>query len=90
MQHRLLRSAALTIRVAPAPVKRGRRLLPPADGHPDLQGSRTHVTLTPMERPAQFAGRPPFRCGSGRLRQERSETNNTTIRRRRCWREPGR
>ena len=29
-----------------------------ADGHPDLQGVWTNATLTPMERPAVFAGKP--------------------------------
>ncbi len=28
-----------------------------ADGHPDLQGIWTNATLTPVERPAQFAGK---------------------------------
>ena len=28
-----------------------------ADGHPDLQGIWTNATLTPMERPASFAGK---------------------------------
>ena len=28
-----------------------------ADGHPDLQGVWTNATLTPMERPAAFAGK---------------------------------
>src|SRR5271166_4689067 len=28
-----------------------------SDGHPDLQGVWTNVTLTPMERPAEFAGK---------------------------------
>jgi hypothetical protein len=28
-----------------------------ADGHPDLQGTWTNVTLTPVERPAQFNGK---------------------------------
>jgi hypothetical protein len=28
------------------------------DGHPDLQGVWTNATLTPMERPAAFAGKP--------------------------------
>src|ERR1700721_3081330 len=27
------------------------------DGHPDLQGIWTNATLTPLERPAQFAGK---------------------------------
>ncbi len=29
-----------------------------ADGHPDLQGIWTNATLTPLERPAQFANKP--------------------------------
>ena len=29
-----------------------------ADGHPDLQGVWTNATLTPMERPAVFVGKP--------------------------------
>ena len=28
------------------------------DGHPDLQGVWTNATITPMERPAKFAGKP--------------------------------
>jgi hypothetical protein len=28
-----------------------------SDGHPDLQGIWTNVTLTPMQRPAEFAGK---------------------------------
>jgi len=29
-----------------------------ADGHPDLQGTWTNATLTPLERPAEFAQKP--------------------------------
>ncbi len=29
-----------------------------ADGHPDLQGTWSSATLTPLERPARFAGKP--------------------------------
>ena len=29
-----------------------------ADGHPDLQGVWTTSTLTPLERPAEFANKP--------------------------------
>ena len=34
-----------------------RRVPRTADGHPDLQGVWTNATLTPMERPASFAGK---------------------------------
>ena len=30
------------------------------DGHPDLQGYWTNVTITPLERPAEFANKPFF------------------------------
>jgi hypothetical protein len=29
-----------------------------ADGHPDLQGIWSNATRTPVERPAEFAGKP--------------------------------
>src|ERR1700683_2791939 len=29
-----------------------------ADGHPDLQGVWNNATITPIERPAAFAGKP--------------------------------
>jgi hypothetical protein len=37
-----------------------KRWTPPrtADGHPDLQGTWNTSTLTPLERPAEFAGKP--------------------------------
>jgi len=33
------------------------KAIPRADGHPDLQGIWTNATVTPMERPAQFANK---------------------------------
>src|SRR5689334_13479646 len=30
------------------------------DGHPDLQGVWTNATITPLERPAEFANKPFF------------------------------
>ncbi len=36
---------------------RGKSVPRLADGHPDLQGTWTNATLTPMERPAVFAGK---------------------------------
>jgi len=35
----------------------GQRLPRTPDGHPDLQGVWTNSTMTPLERPAQFAGK---------------------------------
>jgi hypothetical protein len=37
--------------------KAGQKLPRTPDGHPDLQGTWTNATLTPMERPAAFAGK---------------------------------
>ena len=44
---------------APAAVKQWTAPRTP-DGHPDLQGSWTNSTLTPLERPADLAGRDHF------------------------------
>ena len=51
--------AALSAQTPSAPaVKSPRSAIPLAvDGHPDLQGVWTNATLTPMERPAVFAGK---------------------------------
>ena len=39
------------------------------DGHPDLQGVWTNATITPMQRPAEFAAKAhAHRCRSYRLR----------------------
>ena len=55
MNNRFL--AALLI-AAPLFSQTGSRAIPRTpDGHPDLQGVWTNVTLTPMERPAVFAGK---------------------------------
>ncbi len=42
---------------APADKRQGSAAPRAADGHPDLQGVWTNATLTPMERPASFAGK---------------------------------
>jgi hypothetical protein len=43
--------------LATLPVRAAGPIPRTADGHPDLQGIWTNVTLTPMERPAVFAGK---------------------------------
>src|SRR5579862_9762157 len=53
---------ASTLPIAAQPQTAGARIssstLPRTpDGHPDLQGIWTNATITPMERPAQFAGK---------------------------------
>ncbi len=65
MRYRILASlAALALFIAaPAPAQRvaakSKTSVPrAADGHPDFSGIWTNATITPMERPAQFAGKP--------------------------------
>ncbi|HTS50416.1 MAG TPA: hypothetical protein VMH05_20865 [Bryobacteraceae bacterium] len=41
----------------PAPPAKSKTVPRAADGHPDLQGIWTNATVTPMERPAQFANK---------------------------------
>src|SRR5579872_5188809 len=48
-----------------------------ADGHPDLQGIWTNATLTPMERPAQFAGKKTVTDAEAAAYEKKDlETNN--------------
>src|SRR5579871_6057132 len=42
----------------PKPKAGANSAVPRIDGHPDLSGIWTNATVTPMERPAQFAGKP--------------------------------
>jgi hypothetical protein len=49
--------ATLSGQTAPAAKRSGSAVPRAADGHPDLQGIWTNATLTPLERPAAFAGK---------------------------------
>ena len=47
------------------------------DGHPDLQGTWTNATLTPMERPAEFAGKATVSDEEARAYEKKDlETND--------------
>ncbi len=43
-----------------------------ADGHPDLQGTWTNVTITPMERPAEFKDKPTLTEAEARAFEKHS------------------
>lgn len=50
-----------------------------ADGQPDLEGVWSSATLTPLERPPEFAGKPFSRRRKlARLRSERSRNEMPT------------
>jgi hypothetical protein len=54
-------AALLVLVAAPAAAQTAKSkssAVPRIDGHPDLSGIWTNATVTPMERPAQFAGKP--------------------------------
>ena len=56
MRHRIL--AAIALLTVAAPLVAQGKLPRTADGHPDLQGVWNFSTITPLERPAEFASQP--------------------------------
>jgi len=60
MRHRFLVAIGLLTAVASAPLLGQRQSTPPRtpDGQPDLQGIWNFSTITPLERPAEFAAKP--------------------------------
>ena len=61
------------------PVKTGTEKAIPraADGRPDLQGVWTNATLTPLERPAQFAGKATVSDAGAKLYERQDLSANT-------------
>src|SRR5579862_4269636 len=51
------------------------------DGQPDLQGVWTNITLTPLERPAEFAGKPFLTPEEAAAYEKRVRENNNADRR---------
>jgi hypothetical protein len=51
-------AAPLHAQTRPAAKAKATKAPMAADGHPDLSGTWTNATITPMERPAKFAGKP--------------------------------
>jgi hypothetical protein len=48
------------------------------DGHPDMQGYWTNATFTPLERPAEFAGKEFLTEAEARAYQEKREVQENT------------
>jgi hypothetical protein len=46
------------------------------DGHPDLQGIWTNATLTPLERPARFAGKPTVSAAEAKAYEQSDLSTN--------------
>ena len=70
----LLTIPRLTAQTAPKP---GKAMLRTPDGHSDLQGTWTNATLTPLERPAEFAGKATLTDQEARAYEKKDlEVNN--------------
>jgi hypothetical protein len=75
-------SVLAAILVAPlpgqAPAAKSKKTVPrTADGHPDLQGTWTNATLTPMERPAELSGKATLSDEEARAYEKKDlETND--------------
>src|ERR1700751_4895589 len=74
MSYRVLASLALLAAILVNPLS-GQPRTP--QGHPDLQGTWTNATLTPMERPAEFAGKATLSDEEARAYEKKDlETND--------------
>ena len=61
-----------------APAKSKTQAIPrAADGHPDLQGIWTNVTLTPLERPAEWTGKPTLSEAEAKAFEKHDAETNT-------------
>src|SRR5580658_10255106 len=64
MFHRLIQFVSLgalsVLLVAPTPAQNSSVVPRTPDGHPDLQGTWTNSTITPLERPRDLAGKEFF------------------------------
>ncbi len=83
MPYRFLASLGLLAIVLAAPLPsqvsaKAKKTVPRAtDGHPDLQGTWTNATLTPMERPAELAGKATLSDDEARAYEKKDlETND--------------
>jgi len=70
---KILIAAMLTLPLIAQPAKTVPRT---ADGHPDLQGVWTNATLTPMERPAEFAGKPTASDAEAKAYEQKDLSSN--------------
>jgi hypothetical protein len=73
--------ALAVILTAPLPAQtppKSKKAIPrTTDGHPDLEGTWTNATLTPMERPAEFGGKATLSDAEARAYEKKDlETND--------------
>ncbi len=65
-------------RSTPASKQTGTKAIPrTTDGHPDLQGVWTNATITPMERPAELAGKPTLTDAEAKAWERKDLSSNT-------------
>jgi len=68
-------SAQTSLAANNAPRKPSGAVLQTPDGHPDLQGIWTNATITPLERPAQFADKPALSEADAQKYEQQTDSN---------------
>ncbi|HTS48104.1 MAG TPA: hypothetical protein VMH05_09175 [Bryobacteraceae bacterium] len=67
-----------TVRPAPESKRTGTKAAPrTSDGHPDLQGVWTNATITPLERPAELAGKATLTDAEAKVWEKKDLSSNT-------------
>jgi hypothetical protein len=72
-------AASLPAQTRPHAASKASAVLRTPDGHPDLQGTWNTLTLTPLERPAEFAGKATITDAEARAYEKKDHRDNVDV-----------